>query len=99
MTDSTAFLAEHEKEQHELHAREGALAQRQADQAKAAVAEEERLVGKAREVDLGRGELREAEVALQAQRAQAQQGEPGTASLQLACEMVRILDVASSIAH
>ena len=99
MTDSTVFLAEHAKEQHELHAREGALAQRQADQAKAAAAEEERLVGKAREVDLGRGELREAEVALQAQRAQAQQGEPCIASLQFACEMVRILHFASSISH
>ena len=63
MTDRTACLAEHTKEQRELHAREGAL------------------VGKARELDLGRGELREAELALQAQRAQAQQGEPCTASL------------------
>ena len=57
------------------------MAQRQEDQAKAAAAEEERLVGKAREVDLGRDELRDAEAALQAQRSKAQQGEPCTASL------------------
>ena len=77
-------VAEIEQQQQELQAREDALAQRQANQAHAATAEEERLVEKAIEVDRRRSELKDAESALQAQHTQDLQGESCTANLHTA---------------
>ena len=73
------------------------MGQRQTDQATAAAAENERLVAKARQFDLQRAELQEAEGALQAQRTQAQQGEFCTAIIMLIKRRYESLMIASGM--
>ena len=66
---------QHKRDVAALHAEEGAFAQRETEQAAAAMAEKARRVEQGRELQRQRAELRDVERAVQAERLQAQQGE------------------------
>ena len=91
----SADQEQHTRNVANLHAKEGAFAQRETEGANAIAAEEARLVEQANGLELQRAELKNAEREQEAERVQAQQGEFCIASLHSADVLSMLPDACS----